>query len=306
MNMRWLTSIVLAAALITHAGCGACRCGKTRTPPAAAGPREVELVEQALRSGYDVAIAELEKTPGPALAAVRQHPAAAGTRDALVLKIMANRLGAVDSHRRWRAQFDATGEFPGSPLGRDYAASIPALTSSRHTLFWSERLLFFREMTAFTAATHHLAAIGDAQAIETLRIAAAEPWVSGEMLLDVLNGLATLGRGRDVADGLSAHQAPDVREGERTYARSHAQSALAKLPSKARATTEEELLGALEREDLDDVKRGSYLFVLGQIASPAALPRLAALRRTVWGERMKPAFDEAIAAIAERDAGKLP
>lgn len=285
-------------------GCRGCACGKSRPPVVVPSAHELELVEEALRpNGYLAAIEELEKSPDTALAAVRRRSATPGSREALVLEIMADRLSAVERHRDWRKKLEGTAE-TGTPLGREYPQHIPDLSTARHALFWSEYVMFTRGQTEFETAVNHLVRIGGAQPIETLTIAAREPWVSGDLLYNVFDGLARLGQGRAIADGLSFHDGPNVREGERTYARAHARLVIQeKLPAKERMATERELLDELGQNALDDGKRESYVFVLGHVGSVDALPRLAELRRTEWGQRLKSALDDAMATIAERDAG---
>jgi hypothetical protein len=298
MSVSRRSACALACSLLLAASCRACEA----TPPEPAGRRELELLKEALRPGaYPRAIAELEKTPEAGLRAVREQSAKPGTREALFLAMIEDRLEHVEDHRRWRERFKKAAE-PGpiSQLGPKYEQHISELDARRHVYFWTEQLLAVGGEMEHVAAIRHLERIGGDVAALALAIDVRTPEGSHNFQGQAGLALARMGRGREVADGIAAWQQPNVAPTMRPGSVEVLKQALRKLEPEARAKTETALLVALEREKLSSEQRSGYLQALAVTGTSGSLARLVALRRGAWGKQHKAEIDAAVAAILQR------
>jgi hypothetical protein len=310
--------VVVAALVVLAPGCGTC--SKSKPPPEPAGRRELELVDQALAPGggkYQAALLELEKDRAAALRAVREQSAPPHTREAVLLAMMTDRLSSGARYQAWQQTLDRSvgtggagsqgGLFgSGAPrdatsiLGPQYPERVPGLDEPAQVYFWAERLLVVGGDTAELAAVPHLERLGNAAAIDALAVYARTPG-SGIAAFDAARALGRLGRGRELADALAAYQNPPIPPTAIPGGVATIKAGFATLPAAARTRTENELLTALEQEPLSDDQRAGYVAAIGEIGSARAVDRLAALRRTPWGEQHKPELDAATAAILDRE-----
>jgi hypothetical protein len=281
--MNRLAAIALGVLVLAIGAC-------SREPAAV---KDLQLLSRALSDPreYTSAVAQLEQNPKGARRALSEQSAAPGTRRALLLSLIEDRVRKPGRYAAW----DGT-------VKRQADRPLTDLVNDRHTGFWSEKLLF-DDPTSATAAARHLVAIDSERSREALALRARDTQRDPDESTRI--GTEGLARAGDFESFVAAldnwFAAEDAHAATRDRAIGQLRHAAALLPGKAKGAAEQSLLMQIDKPELSIAERRARLVLLESVVRPGAVPRLAKMRRSMPAP-LRAEMDAVLVAALSRDA----